>query len=205
MLASIVNPAPAAPPGWIWRFLPGRQHDCRGTSEIPGLGAKALPEDGAGRHRKAYRPRVSRTTSRYRTALARPSPVRLFFGRLGLGRISGLPTRHSAGAPTFPRGAFLRGRYDENEKYDDCHRRQTKESIFARGQVAFGHGSPPVGPCAAMIQQMGVAKIPHHAKKSRREPGQKSLTVTGQQVRPLNLGARMGGGMAPKIAGASAC
>jgi hypothetical protein len=44
--------------------------------------------------------------------------------------------------------AVLRGRYDENENYDDRHRCQTKadESIFARGQVAFGHVPLPSDP-----------------------------------------------------------
>ena len=56
----------------------------------------------------------------------------------------------------------LRGRYDENEKYDDRQRHETKTDEL-RGPVAFGHGSPPVVPCAAMIQRTGVAKIPHRA------------------------------------------
>ena len=59
----------------------------------------------------------------------------------------------------------LRVRHNENEKQDDRSGPQIEadESVFARGQVAFGHA--PVG---AMIQRTGVAK-----RKNKRRPVQK--------------------------------
>jgi hypothetical protein len=96
----------------------------------------------------------------------------------------------SSGLTTAPAARVLRGRYDENENYDDRHRCQTKadESIFARGQVAFGHGSPPVG--AAMIQRTGVAKISHHANKRRPSTRRGDPSQTGWLLRPPGLVVR---------------